>query len=794
MIKLNKSYVTVFYLFFFAFSLGYSQNSGPNHYAEYPTYSFVEPQQRNLDTMELQKERIVFHLSKRHLNKKDLLFFKCYLLSGTKQERTSSSGVLNLEFVDNEGTVLKKQLHKIDNGTVEGQLKLPKNLSSGKYFIRAHTRWMLNQGREHYVQQPIWVDGVPSIEDCVYGESEIHVFPESGTMLYGQVSRVIIKTPSCLASKTGQIGRIMDSNNNEVAEIVGYTHGFGAAIFKPERERTYYLELDNGRTQQLPNPENSGYLLTVSNIDSEMVKIKITASPELVGSTLDLVGDLDGVKYFESRLKFDGTNTIDIGFSKKDIPFGILELRLIDDLGIEQAKRPILVEGQRLNVDIVPIKTGTELSKYKIKVTDKNGNPVQTQIALSAKHGAKDELKEVDEDDLSNWLDLLAYPLNSDGTVMSIDRKKRFLEDLNVLIYAHQATKSSFDRATIKNEKKFPVQKGLELQGYAYNFNNELLPNTNIQIVAQSDVDIWIEEAETDSDGLLMLDDIQITGSSKLVFRTKGSDTSTKLVKFVPLAEGNQVEKDSHLPLNPVSSQKAQTQRTAAQPIETKGLVKLKEVEVEGKTKENKKLSPSLYGIDVPNTRIKFQDPDQPQEIVDLLMEMPGVTVSGLGNLNPVVSLVGAWGPVLWVIDGFPLSQNEGNVVNDVIALVSPIDVERIELLRGSDAAIFGTRASGGVISIHTLSGQKSRFLSRRKGQFLLQGFEPEVRFETYLQSLSKKAKEKSNLLYWNPKLETDANGEAIIRFSPLTAGSTVTIEASTVTKDGKIGTFRTNF
>jgi len=88
----------------------------------------------------------------------------------------------------------------------------------------------------------------------------------------------------------------------------------------------------------------------------------------------------------------------------------------------------------------------------------------------------------------------------------------------------------------------------------------------------------------------------------------------------------------------------------------------------------------------------------------DKLQRLPGVRVqSGRGPYATFVvdgtstSFMGNSGP-LFVVNGRSIGTDYSNVYN----LVNPNDVTSLSVLKGSDAAIYGTRGSNGVILIRT--------------------------------------------------------------------------------------------
>ncbi len=788
------------FLFLVTISVGFAQNSN-NYKSKLDKLSF-DSQEANRDSLVLWQERAVLHIANKQVSPNNPLFFKGYLLTGIQQNRNSFSGVLNVELLDGNGTVVKKQFHEVVDGMVEGHMKLPKNIVPGKYFFKAYTRWMQNYGEDVYAVEDISVGGALREKNEVAKTSDILITPEGGTLLSDQENRLVIKIPYAQSTK---VGRVLDEKRQEVATVSYYSTGLGSAIFKPEDGKLYQLELENGEMYPIPKAETQGYLLHVSNLNENNVKIRVTASSEVLGTKVKLVGTSGGISYFEKELEFKNDKSLDINLSKRGFPKGIFTLRLVDVAGTELARRPFWIDGERLYIDIKLISSDSDEKAFKIKVTDKKNSPVKTQLALSVNRHDVEAMGEY-----SNIRpNFLTYTNNSETDKISLDRKNRFLQDLNILV--SDVDNISTDEDGIENNPKFSIQKGLEFKGHAYNLDNKLLENTTIQIMAQTEDGVWLKETETDSNGLLRLEEIQITGSSELIFRTKGVNTKSRLVKVVPFKEWEQEErvlytnssKEQGQPNNKKTTSSESNSPRPNEPLDTTGLIELEEVEISKKLDKKQKDSPSVYGIDVPQKRIKYQDPKKTRSIGKMLSEIPGVIVSGDFNVSPSVTIPRASGPVLYVLDGFPLAQgNQGpslggpvkTPLSDIMNMVSAADIERIELLIGPDAAIYGARGSGGVISMYTRSGKGQKFIQRKEGQLVFEGYEPVMEFNAYIKKLSKRIKDRASLLYWYPKLETDENGEAIIRLPVLESNSVIKIEASTITLDGMVGWLSTKF
>jgi len=78
----------------------------------------------------------------------------------------------------------------------------------------------------------------------------------------------------------------------------------------------------------------------------------------------------------------------------------------------------------------------------------------------------------------------------------------------------------------------------------------------------------------------------------------------------------------------------------------------------------------------------------------------PEILVRGISSINGT--------PPLWVVDGVPISGN-----------VNPQDIESMEILKdASAAAIYGTRAAGGVILVTTKKGKKGKMNLNYENRF----------------------------------------------------------------------------
>ena len=750
-----------------------------------------------LDSLITWQERVILHVDRSELTEDTPLFFKAYILTGPNRVRATLSKVLKIELTNKEKQLVASQYHKIEDGMSEGALAVPEKLDNGTYMLRAYTRWMQNYGEPFYYMKELQYG---STETVAFKDKEstdpfsVSFHPEGGHLIAGLSNRLLIKIPTKVGESDSMYGEIVDSKNNTVALASAYGPQVMSAIFTPAPHEHYSLKTNEGISYPLPASLASGYVLNVNNLDRSALRIRIQATSEFKNSKVWLKGEMSGVTYINKELEFQ-ESSIAVNVPKQGIPFGVMTISLIDEEGKLWANRPVSIEKNndlKFNIFQLDQDAINDELVFKVRVTDAKGKPVSTEVSLSATNlDGNTGLQETHEMIDFNWQRDKSIIDDSNN---HLKRNERYLTDLGLLTQV--SGDNDMISQSVPNKIKYPFQQGLELYGYAYNLDNKLLKNTKIQMLGASDADVIAQEFKTDSSGRIRLENLQIVGETELVFRTVGDEAASRLVKIIPFQESFDTDRTSVSELDFNARKKGKIVKTSPwQPIDRDKVIALEEVEVLQKKFQEKKTMPSVYGIG--STRVKFQDVKRPMTIPQLFLGIPGVQVIGLGTLRPQVILPKAagMGSILWVLDGMPLMQPSGLL--DIMNAISYVDVERIEILYGPQAAIYGSRSSGGAIVIYTRSGAGMDYVNRKEGQLNFQGYFESPTFDSYVHKVMKRPKKYKNrvtTLFWDPKIKTDENGEATFRFSTPIEYDRLELKACAVTEKGKIGSVKVGF
>ncbi|MCC4211210.1 MG2 domain-containing protein [Leeuwenhoekiella parthenopeia] len=122
-------------------------------------------------------EKIYLQLDRNLYTTTDTIWFKSILLNASQHTPSTLSGVLHVELIQEDETLYKKQLIKLENGIGEGYFVLNKNASEGKYLVRAYTRWNENFENDFFFEEYIYIfgaddKGVDPIENISLIEDE----------------------------------------------------------------------------------------------------------------------------------------------------------------------------------------------------------------------------------------------------------------------------------------------------------------------------------------------------------------------------------------------------------------------------------------------------------------------------------------------------------------------------------------------------------------------------------------------------------------------------------------------
>jgi TonB-dependent SusC/RagA subfamily outer membrane receptor len=555
----------------------------------------------------------------------------------------------------------------------------------------------------------------------------------------------------------------------------------------------------------------------------------VRSSADLNNTEFYIIGQTRGVMYHREKGKIERGSAL-INIPKAKLPDGIFHITLFDVFHKPHCERLVFIDND--NEIIVNMETESEVlrSRGKIKLDfeltdqfDRSIRNTRFSVAVTdAGHLVKQPLSENIMTNLLLSSDLRGRITDPGYYFMKDDRDTKIALDLVMLTHGWSrfTWKEIFDHSIA--ETTFSHEYGLSLTGVAYRegTKNEL-KNAYINFMSLNDEFPGYWSTTTGIEGTFSIINAQIPDTIQVVtvsLNDRGNPVNID-INIDPITPYMAKEEIYQQYQPPVDEQvlkylnRFEERKKIEEAYDFSDRIVLKEIEIRGDRYDNK-----IYGE--PDNVIIVDDrlrtfPDIFQIIQG---RVPGVVVTGQGmntqiRIRGVSSFTGNNDPLI-VLDGIPVSNlgsSSGSFsaadslsggadglgpdlsnVNSLMLSISPMNVDRIEILKGPSAAAFGVRGANGVILIYTRRGFDREVDSRSTGYegIRLPGFSYVKEFYSPSYDVPKEEHiipDKRTTLYWNPSVTTDNLGKAAIEFFNSDEARSLQVEIQGVTDYGDL-------
>ncbi len=478
-------------------------------------------------------EKVYVQTDKDYYTNGDTLWFKTSIVDGIKHLPSDKSRVVYVELVDPELRVIEQRRIYVGFEGGAGDIALPKNLAKGNYFLRAYTKYMLNESEPVFFEKkiPIWAYARDSkkkrkknakkkkIEQALPAEVNeistskpiVRFFPEGGNLVTGVNSVLGLKVTDDKGKGIALTGKILNQRGALITMFSTYEFGLGQIQLKAASNTDYFAEIEidgNIEKYQLPKPLVKGYVLQINN-KGEYLQIKVTTNGEdgLKGSLL--LGHLRGKKVMEYLAADQTESTYEIKFSTDELDDGVATFTLITPDGEPVCERLVFIENPNNEVKLSVM---TDSSNYgfrdqvnvNLAVLDQEGIPLQGNFSLSV---VSQNALNNDAENIKTWL-----LLNSDLGGIVEDPSFFFEEDstlnrknrLDILMLTHGWRRFVWHKlGTDKDNKKlrYPPEKGIVINGRTVNSENRTESLKSAVRLSITQPSSYSEESVTDVQG-----------------------------------------------------------------------------------------------------------------------------------------------------------------------------------------------------------------------------------------------------------------------------------------------------
>ena len=783
------------------------------------------------------QEKVYLHFDKPYYMAGETMWFKGYLFDGISHKIDSASRVMYIDLIDEtKGKIITSHILQCDGSTF-GNIALPDSLQEGIYQIRAYTNYMRNYSEEFYFHQEfkIYQGAVKNrLTDAnaqkMTEAADVQFFPEGGNSVINLDSRIGFKALNIAGKGVDIQGFVLDNTKDTVVAFQSEHLGMGLFNYTPEAQKTYtaFVKQNDGkyRPYALPNAYEQGFTMAVDNLSNkEKVKVFISNnSPKPADKTSEIiiVAHRRGQIVFMAKGN-ETQKSFGVSIPKNKISNdGLVQITLMNAKGEPLCERLIFNnQNKQLNLKITPNKTTYKIREkvtVNLEATDAEGKPVEGNFSVAV----TDESQVLADPYQENLLTYLL--LSSDVSNLSnadyysalrgnIEQPAYYFDKENTNANRHldmlmmtQGWRRFIWRDLMADKVPkldYFLETGLEVSGTALRPNGKIADKVTLTLMLKNDKQTpQFQMGMTDSVGRYSFYGLDFNDTTKVFVQGVKQGGGKNLDVTINPQKPSPKVKIVKLPYNPMefnAKDLADFLKKANDAIELEKKLKLnkdqmlQEVVVKAKKYEEPD-NRNIYGRASNSIKVDNILCAGATSVFQMIQgRVAGVQVSpnGQGGYSVVIrgisSINGSSEP-LYLMDGMPVDAS-------VFTSINPCDVDKIDILKGADAAIFGSRGSTGVIAILTKRGGNNYDFSNDpvSGVSIQKRMGYNVPREFYAPKYDISIPDHvrpdfRSTLHWQPNVRTNSTGKATITYWNTDAKANMKIIAEGVSNQGFVG------
>lgn len=820
--------------------------SGQNLPAKAMFEQYMNQAQTFADTYPQEKAYLHFDNTSYYVG--DTIWFKAYVTLAEKQTFSPISRPLYVELVDQAGHVTDKQIVKLEQGEGNGQLILSKSMLSGYYEVRAYTRWMLAFSEPQYFSRtfPIYqlsnsdrlersittYSLSPSMESRPEETKEklsLRFFPEGGQLVEGVTSQVAFKAESKNSGNIELSGTLYTKEGNEITAINTLHDGMGRFEYTPSAQPAIAKVNYKGKEYKftLPQALPKGYVLKVNN-NAGAITVNVSCNAATPQDTLAVFVSHQGRPHAYQLIHCSADAPQQFTLLARKLPPGVIQISLINQAGNTLCERFVFANPRS------PLQIATEGLKEmyapyapircELKVNNAIGEPIKGKLSVSIRDALRSDYSEYDNNlftDLLLTSDLKGYIHQPGYYFVNVSTKKQ--EELDILMMVNGWRK--YDMEQLIGVKPFTPHQLPEPQLVLYGqvkstILNKKLKDIALSVMAKKDGNIITGQTVTDENGQFAIPMEDFQGSMEAVIQTRklGKERNRDTSIFIDRHFSPATRAYGYAELHPEWCkiehwhQKAEAFDSLYMDSirQADGLYLLDEIEIKSKRRR--------HNTDM-GTKINEESIDAYYDIRQTVDKMRdnGKVVTSIPELMEKLSPLYHWDrtndtytyrqkPICYIMDNRILSETEVKMMlTEVDGLASIIIskgtgglddeiIQNSKLSNSNDVDISKLDAYSIFFLIplprhDVLNTHETAALGTR--QTVMQGYTQPLEYYSPAypdQELFQDRLDKRRTLYWNPSVQTDENGKAVIECYNNQYSTPLIIHAETLSEDGKIG------
>jgi len=728
----------------------------------------------------------------------DTIFFKAYVTAGDQHMLSNISRILYVDLINPTSHINQSLKLQLNNGLGRGDFALPDTLHAGNYRVRAYTQWIQNNSYTDVFNEIIQIGNLKSMA-AVYentlssntiSQADLQFFPEGGSIVADLRSNMGFKAIGTDGLGTDVNGVIVDNTNKPVAQFTSSHLGMGSFGFVPEKGKTYrakYKFKDSvEHIANLPTSALEGMVLSVSNF-TDMVSVTINTSKGFYEQnktyTLSIYsgGILTNISV---KPDIEGLN-FNIPLDK--FATGIAQFTAFGTDGMPLCERLAFIQNPADQLDInvsttQPVYNKRDKVDVRINAIPKVEMPGKGHYSVAV----IDESKIPDGNDHASILAYLLLTSDLKGYIEQPnyyfdDKSDKAKDDLDALLltqgYRHFTWQQILTDTT--STLKFEAEKTMAITGFVINTQNKQpISDRNITLMDVKGGQFYLQKS--DANGKFTFGNMMFTDTTRFLLNARDSTSKLK-IKLTLDADKPPIKVDPLYVLGKPGSD-IQAYLENAKAIQTDKALHnkmLKEVKIISYRSSN------IIGPGHADQVIDMRDNKIAGTMTTVLLSksLRGVTFgAGKAYLNGLSNT----SPMLIVIDGA-----YGGSFEDL----NPTDIETVEVLKNTNALIYGVSSGSGVLLFTTKTGGATKTpneLSPGLLPFKANGFHTTREFYspkyTTAQALANVRPDLRSTIYWQPEVTTDTKGQASFSYYNADGTGNYKVIVEGIDENGHIG------
>jgi TonB-dependent SusC/RagA subfamily outer membrane receptor len=745
-------------------------------------------------------EKAYLHFDKPYYDPGDTIYFKAYVTAGERHELSKISGVLHVDLISKNDSVMQSLILQLNNGQANADFALPNYVTKGNYRIRAYTQWMQNTGSKYFFDKviPVTGRGLTKLKPIDY-KTDIQFFAEGGSFVSGLPARVSFKAIGADGLGINIKGVVVDNYSKEVTKFTTAHLGMGQFFLTPEGSKTYHARITfpDGKIAlvDLPKPEAKGISLNVNNNAADKIAIEINANKPYY---LEHKNKEISVVIYNAGIVKTVKTVLDnqvLGFDllKKDLRTGVVQVTLFSQEGTPLNERLAFIQ----NNPILNLNVNTDKADYanpdKVQVNLKavaGEKPAQGYFSVSVINESKVQADDNAErnimsdlllaSEVTGYIEQPGYYFNN----VTADTRK----NLDILMLTQGYRRFVWKELNAANvvTNNYQPENALQIKGTLQTLKGEPVANEKMVLMARQSG--LLLNSLTDANGRFVFDKISFLDKTQFVLKTDNASSKLKTRITLDQTAANVSVAPLSIPPGKVSDELPgyNTQTEGGYQTQTSPRL-LNAVMVNNKPAYRSSNLAGAGNADQVINRNAIKNASTLSAGLDGVAR--GVRFeNGRAYLrNSVVAKPGSTtiDPMLIVVDG---TINSAETSLDSF---NPVEIESVEILRGASASIYGMSGGAGVIIINTRQGGDSDDVVKETANGLLsvmpQGFYKAREFYLPNNNVAKPNSEQSTV-YWKPNVVTDKDGNASFGFVNNNLSGTYRMVIEGIDANGNLG------